>query len=105
MRAGDRGLPCRGRGRSRCVRPRRARRRRAGQLALNHAGHQQSAPRTERLPTALVGASGVTCWRRLIEWREAGVRQQLHERLLAELRAAGLLDLSTALVDSTHLRA
>lgn len=34
-----------------------------------------------------------------------GVWQQLHERLLAELRAAGLLDLSAALVDSTHLRA
>jgi len=58
-----------------------------------------------RLPTALFGASGATCWRRLTEWHEAGVWQQLHERLLAELRAAGLLDLSAALVDSTHLRA
>lgn len=57
-----------------------------------------------RLPTALFGASGATCWRRLTEWHVAGVRQQLHERLLAELRAAGLLDLSAALVDSTHLR-
>jgi transposase len=58
-----------------------------------------------RLPTALFGASGATCWRRLTEWHEAGVWQKLHERLLAELRAAGLLDLSAALVDSTHLRA
>ena len=58
-----------------------------------------------RLPTALFVASGATCWRRLTEWHEAGVWQQLHERLLAELRAAGLLDLSAALVDSTHLRA
>ncbi|MFG1648169.1 IS5 family transposase [Amycolatopsis sp. NPDC049252] len=58
-----------------------------------------------RLPTVLFGASGATCWRRLTEWHEAGVWQQLHERLLAELRAAGLLDLSAALVDSTHLRA
>jgi transposase len=58
-----------------------------------------------RLPTALFGASGATCWRRLTEWHEAGVWQRLHERLLAELRAAGLLDLSAALVDSTHLRA
>jgi hypothetical protein len=39
------------------------------------------------------------------EWHEAGVWQHLHERLLAELRAAGLLDLSAALVDFTHLRA
>ena len=58
-----------------------------------------------RLPSALFGASGSTCWRRLTEWHEAGVWQQLHELLLAELRAAGLLDLSAALVDSTHLRA
>ncbi len=58
-----------------------------------------------RLPTALFGASGATCWRRLTEWHDAGVWQQLHERLLAELRAAGLPDLSAALVDSTHLRA
>lgn len=59
-----------------------------------------------RLPTALLfGASGATCRRRLTEWHEAGVRQQLHERLLAEPRAAGLLDLSAALVDSAHRRA
>ena len=58
-----------------------------------------------RLPTALFGASDATCWRRLTEWHEAGVWQQLHERLLAELRAAGLLDLSAVLVDSTPLRA
>ncbi len=58
-----------------------------------------------RLPTALFGASGATCWRRLTEWHEDGVWQELHERLLAELRAAGLPDLSAVLVDSTHLRA
>lgn len=58
-----------------------------------------------RLPAALFGASGATCWRRLTKWHEAGVWQRLHEPLLAELRAAGLLDLSEALVDSTHLRA
>ncbi|GIG63325.1 hypothetical protein Lfu02_76970 [Longispora fulva] len=57
------------------------------------------------LPTALFGASGATCWRRLTEWQQAGVWQQLHEQLLAELRAAGLLDLVNALVDSSHLRA
>ncbi|GAB3505109.1 hypothetical protein GCM10027521_60650 [Amycolatopsis cihanbeyliensis] len=57
-----------------------------------------------RLPPRLFGASGATCWRRLTEWHEAGVWQQWHERLLAELRTAGLLDLSRALVDSAHLR-
>ncbi len=40
----------------------------------------------------------------MTEWHESGVWQQLHERLLAELRAAGLLDLSAALAASTHLR-
>jgi transposase len=58
-----------------------------------------------RLPTELFGASGATCWRRLAEWQDAGVWQRLHERLLAELRAAGRLDLESALVDSSHLRA
>jgi transposase len=51
------------------------------------------------LPTALFGASGTTCWRRLTEWHEAGIWQQLHERLIAELRAAGLLDLAASLLD------
>ncbi|GAA2579970.1 hypothetical protein GCM10010399_07180 [Dactylosporangium fulvum] len=57
------------------------------------------------LPTAAFGASGATCWRRLKEWHEAGVWQQLHELILTELRAAGRLDLSAAIVDSSHLRA
>ena len=57
------------------------------------------------LPTSMFGASGATCWRRLKEWHEAGVWQRLHETLLAELRAAGLLDLAHAVVDSSHLRA
>ena len=57
------------------------------------------------LPTGLFGASGATCWRRLKEWYEAGVWQQLHETVLAELRAAGRLDLTAAIVVSSHLRA
>ncbi|GHJ47435.1 hypothetical protein Cs7R123_47770 [Catellatospora sp. TT07R-123] len=58
-----------------------------------------------RLPTALFGVSGATCWRRLDEWHTAGVWQRLHELLLAELRAAGRLDLARAIVDSSHVRA
>ncbi len=57
------------------------------------------------LPQELGFGSGMTCWRRLREWNEAGVWQRLHEMLLAELRAAGKLDLSRASVDSSHLRA
>ena len=46
------------------------------------------------IAAAAFGASGATCWRRLKEWHEAGVWQRLHELILAELRAAGRLDLS-----------
>ena len=49
--------------------------------------------------------SGMTCWRRLKEWQQAGVFQALHECLLAQLRAAGRLDLSRAVCDSASLRA
>ncbi|GAA2695531.1 MULTISPECIES: hypothetical protein [Actinosynnema] len=54
----------------------------------------------DRLPTALLDTSGATRWRRLPQWHEAGVWRRSCERLLAELRAAGLPDLSAALVDS-----
>ena len=47
----------------------------------------------------------MTCWRRLRDWQEAGVWQQLHELLLAELNAAGALDWSKAVIDSSHVRA
>ncbi|MFF8196568.1 IS5 family transposase [Streptomyces bobili] len=46
--------------------------------------------------------SGMTCWRRLRDWNEAGVWQRLHEVLLAELNAAGRLDWSRCVVDSSH---
>jgi transposase len=47
--------------------------------------------RWEFLPQELGYGSGMTCWRRLRDWNEAGVWQRLHELLLAELRGAGLL--------------
>src|SRR3954454_7283382 len=58
-----------------------------------------------RLPTNLVGSSGVTCWRPLRDWTEVGVWPELHELLLAELRAAGELDLDRCAVDGPHVRA
>jgi transposase len=57
------------------------------------------------LPHELGFGSGMTCWRRLRDWNDAGVWQRLHELLLAELRAANLLDFSRAAVDSRHIRA
>jgi transposase len=59
----------------------------------------------EFLPQELGFGSGMTCWRRLRDWNEAGVWQQLHEVLLAELRAVDLLDFSRAAVDGSHVRA
>jgi transposase len=59
----------------------------------------------EHLPQELGFGSGMTCWRRLAEWHEAGVWQRLHEVLLAELRAVDALDFSRAAVDSSHVRA
>lgn len=47
--------------------------------------------RWEFLPQELGFGSGMTCWRRLRDWNEAGVWQRLHELLLSELRAADLL--------------
>ncbi|NJP46052.1 IS5 family transposase [Streptomyces sp. PRB2-1] len=59
----------------------------------------------EHLPQELGFGSGMTCWRRLRDWNEAGVWQRLHEVLLAELNAAARLDWSRAVVDSSHVRA
>lgn len=57
------------------------------------------------LPQEMGCGSGMTCWRRLRQWQEAGVWQKLHEALLAELRKADELDWSRAVVDSGSVRA
>ncbi|MFD7282277.1 IS5 family transposase [Streptomyces sp. NPDC059862] len=59
----------------------------------------------EFLPQELGFGSGMTCWRHLRDWNEAGVWQRLHESLLAELHAAGALDWSRAVIDGSHMRA
>src|SRR6266566_10157806 len=59
----------------------------------------------ERLPQELGFGSGMTCWRRLRAWQEAGVWTRLHALLLAELRAAGELDWSRAVVDASYVQA
>ena len=57
------------------------------------------------LPRELGFGSGVTCWRRLDEWQRAGVWERLHAELLARLRAAGEIEWSRAVVDSSHVQA
>lgn len=44
----------------------------------------------EHLPQELGFGSGMTCWRRLAEWTEAGVWPRLHEALLASSAARTL---------------
>ncbi|GHG13746.1 hypothetical protein GCM10017667_54680 [Streptomyces filamentosus] len=57
------------------------------------------------MPAERTGCSGVTAWRRLRDWTEAGVWPRLHEVLLAELRKAGLLDMDDYAIDGPHIRA
>lgn len=54
------------------------------------------------VPVERAGCSGVTAWRRLRDWTEAGVWPLLHEVLLAALRKAGLLDMDDAAIDGSH---
>ena len=59
----------------------------------------------EHLPQEMGCGSGMTCWRRLKEWTDAGVWPRLHEILLSELRAAEKIDWSRAAIDSSYVRA
>ena len=54
----------------------------------------------EMLPQEMGCGSGVTCWRRIQEWHEAGVWERLHQTLLDRLREANQIDWSRASLDS-----
>ena len=59
----------------------------------------------EMLPQELGCGSGMTCWRRLRDWQQAGVWERLHQRLLQRLSDAGRLDWSRASLDSASVPA
>ncbi len=59
----------------------------------------------EMLPKQMGCGCGMTCWRRLRDWEEAGVWDRLHQQLLAELTAADKIDWSRAAIDSGTVRA
>ena len=59
----------------------------------------------EMLPQELGCGSGVTCWRRLRDWQEAGVWDRLHRELLDRLGEADRLDWSRASLDSASVPA
>jgi transposase len=58
------------------------------------------------LPARELGCgSPATCWRRLTEWANAGVFDQLHLQVLDRLGKGGQLDWSRAAVDTMSVRA
>lgn len=59
----------------------------------------------EMLPQEMGCGSGMTCWRRLRDWQQAGVWEELHAVLLDKLAAADKLDWSRASADSASVPA
>ncbi len=59
----------------------------------------------EMLPQEMGCGSGMTCWRRLKEWHEAGVWGRLHRALLDRLGEADRIDWSRASLDSASVPA
>src|SRR5262249_59647871 len=59
----------------------------------------------EHLPQELGFGCGMTAWRRLRDWQQAGVWERLHAALLAELHAAGEIGWSRAGAGSRHVQA
>ena len=59
----------------------------------------------EMLPQEMGCGSGVTCWRRLRDWQDAGVWDRLHQTLLDRLGERGRIDWSRASLDSASVPA
>jgi len=59
----------------------------------------------EYLPQEMGCGSGMTCWRRLRDWHEAGVWKKVWRVLLDELGEADVIDWSTSALDSCSVRA
>jgi len=59
----------------------------------------------QMLPQEMGCGSGITCWRRLKEWQEAGVWERLHQALLDRLGEADRIDWERACLDSASIPA
>jgi transposase len=59
----------------------------------------------EMLPQEMGCGSGVTCWRRLRDWQQAGVWDDLHRELLRRLQHTDRIDWSRACMDSSSIAA
>ncbi len=59
----------------------------------------------QMLPNELGSGSGMTCWRRLHDWQQEGIRDLMHFALLSWLARDGDIDWSRAIVASCSVRA
>src|SRR3712207_9534144 len=59
----------------------------------------------EDLPQEMGCGCGMTCWRWLRDWQEAGAWDQVVRVLLSRLRGRGRIDFSRFIVDISFLRA
>jgi transposase len=59
----------------------------------------------QMLPQEMNCGSGMTCWRRLRDWQDAGIWQLIHFVLLDWLARYGQIEWSRAVVDSCSVRA
>jgi transposase len=59
----------------------------------------------EMLPAEFGCGSGMTCWRRLRDWQEAGVWDRLHRTMLDEVDQADQIDWERARLDSASVPA
>lgn len=59
----------------------------------------------ERLPFEVAGCSGMTCWRWLRAWQDAGLWDRIHQRMLDRLNLAGQIDWTRASADSSSVAA
>ncbi len=59
----------------------------------------------EMLPKEMGCGSGSTCWRRLRDWQEAGVWEELHRVLLDRLGEADRIEWERASLDSASVSA
>jgi transposase len=59
----------------------------------------------EMLPQEMGCGSGMSCWRRLKEWQEAGVWARLHQKLLDRLGEADQIEWERASLDAASVAA
>ncbi len=57
------------------------------------------------LPQEVNCGSGMSCWRRLCDWQEAGIWQLIHFVLLDWLARCGQIEWSRAVMDGSSVRA